>query len=151
MSRPTRAIIDIAALRANLQRVQACAPTQHIMAVIKANAYGHGAVRVAKALEASVDAFAVRSLEEALQLREAGISQPIVLLEGFFHPNELPEIANQDLQLVIHTPKQFEHLVKVQLDKQVNVWLKVDTGMHRLGFAPNEIEPICHAPLPTKV
>lgn len=140
MSRPTRAILDLAALRANLQRVPAPAP--HIMAVVKANAYGHGAVRVANALESGVDAFAVRCLEEALQLRQAGIKKPIVLLEGFFQSDELLEIAKQDLHIVIHTPKQFEQLLRSEVEKPVSVWLKVDTGMHRLGFAPTEIESI---------
>jgi len=142
MTRPTRAFIDIAALRANLQLVKVCAPEQRVMAVIKANAYGHGAVRVANALESGVDAFAVCCLEEALQLRKADITKPIVLLEGFFHTDELPEIVDQDLQIVIHTPTQFEHLLRAQLTKPVSVWLKVDSGMHRLGFTPNEIEPI---------
>ncbi len=142
MTRPTRAFIDTAALRANLQQVRACAPTQRVMAVIKANGYGHGALKVANALEAGVDAFAVCCLDEALHLREGGIDQPIVLLEGFFNSDELPVIATHELQVVIHTLTQFEHFVKAKLNKPVNVWLKVDTGMHRLGFAPNEIEPI---------
>jgi len=144
MSRPTRAIIDLAALRANLQRVQACASSQRIMAVVKANAYGHGAVRVAEVLESNVDAFAVRSLEEALTLRDAGISKPIVLLEGFFRPEELPLIAQGAIEIVMHTGKQFEELINTNtpLNNAINVWLKVDTGMHRLGFSPNEIETI---------
>jgi alanine racemase len=142
MTRPTRAIIDTTALRNNLQRVKACAPYQHIMAVIKANAYGHGAIKVANILEPDVEAFAVSSFEEALQLREAGIIKPIVLLEGFFHPDELPVIAKQGLHIVIHTPFQLEHLVRADLEPPINIWLKVDTGMHRLGFAPNDIEPI---------
>ncbi|MDM8561516.1 alanine racemase [Candidatus Parabeggiatoa sp. HSG14] len=147
MSRPTHISIDTAALRANLERVKSCTPKQHVMAVIKANGYGHGAIRVANILESEVDAFAVCCLEEALHLREAGITQQIVLLEGFFHFDELSVIANQDLQVVIHTSTQLEHLIKTQktqktqLKKPINVWLKVDTGMHRLGFAPNEIEP----------
>lgn len=142
MTRPTRAIIDTAALRNNLQQVKASAPEQRIMAVIKANAYGHGAIEVAKVLETGVDAFAVSCLEEALQLREAGITLPLVLLEGFFHPDELPVIVEKDLQIIVHSPTQFEHLLRVSLTKPVTVWLKVDTGMHRLGFAPNEIESI---------
>ena len=142
MARPTRAFIDLTALRHNLQQVKTCAPKSRIMAVIKANAYGHGAVRVANTLEAFVDAFAVCDIEEALVLREEGILKPIVLLEGFFQPQELPVIVNQDLQIVIHSPKQFEHLVRAKLSKPVDVWLKVDTGMHRLGFAPTEIDPI---------
>jgi len=145
MSRPTRAFIDSAALRANLQRVKACAPRQRVMAVVKSNAYGHGAIKVANLLQSDVDAFGVRSLEEALELRETGIIKPIVLLEGFFKSDELPEIVKQDLQIVVHTTKQFEYLLRAQLEKPVAVWLKVDTGLHRLGFAPNEIEPIYQA------
>jgi len=142
MARPAHAFIDTAALRANVQRVKVCAPNSRIMAVIKANGYGHGAIRMAQTIEASVNAFAVSCLEEALQLREAEITIPIVLLEGFFHPNELPIIADQDLHIVVHTHKQFEDLLKAPLEKPITIWLKVDTGMHRLGFAPSDIEPI---------
>ncbi len=142
MSRPTRAIIDTAALRANLQRVSVCAPSQRIMAVIKANGYGHGAIRVAKVLEPQVDAFAVACIEEALPLREAGITVPIVLLEGFFHRDELPLIAAHNLSIVLHTPNQVEQLQQTTLEKPINIWLKIDTGMHRLGFAPHEIASI---------
>jgi len=142
MTRPTRAFIDTAALRNNVQRVKTSAPYQHIMAVIKDNAYGHGAIKVANVLETEIDAFAVSCLEEALQLREAGILKPIVLLEGFFHPDELPVIAKQALQIVIHTATQLEHLLKADLEQPVTVWLKVDTGMHRLGFAPNDIDAV---------
>jgi len=142
MARPTHAFIDLAALQVNLQQVKACAPTSQIMAVVKANAYGHGAVRVAKILKTEVDAFAVCCLEEALVLREENITKPIILLEGFFQPEELPVIVNQDLSVVIHSPKQFEHLVKARLSEPVNVWLKVDTGMNRLGFIPNEVASI---------
>jgi alanine racemase len=142
MSRPTCAIIDTAALLANLQRVSACAPTQRIMAVIKANAYGHGAIPVARVLEPQVDAFAVACIEEALPLREAGITIPIVLLEGFFHVDELPLIAAQQLQIVVHNTTQLEQLLNIRLAKPIKVWLKVDTGMHRLGFALDEIETV---------
>lgn len=142
MSRPTRAVINTAALRANLQQVRACAPTQRIMAVIKANGYGHGAIRVAKALESQTDAFAVSCLGEALQLREAEIKKPIVLLEGFFSADELPIIAQHQLQVVLHTMAQVQQLLQTLLESPISVWLKVDTGMRRLGFAPNEIAPI---------
>jgi alanine racemase len=142
MARPTHALIDIAALQNNLQRVKSCAPTQRVMAVIKANAYNHGAVKVANALESNVDAFAVCCLEEALELRDADIKKPIVLLEGAFHIDELPVIAHHDLQIVIAMSKQLEQLVKAKLEKPIHIWLKVDTGMHRLGFSPNDIEQI---------
>ena len=132
--RPTCAIIDMTALRNNLQRVRTCAPQQRIMAVIKANGYGHGAVRVAETLQAEVDAFAVCDLEEASRLRQAGLTLPIVLLEGFFHADELPTIAQQALHIVVHAPTQVEQLLQANLRHPISVWLKVDTGMHRLGF-----------------
>lgn len=141
MSRPIQAIIDLAALRANVQRVRTCcAAEQRILAVIKANAYGHGACRVAQAIAAHVEAFAVSCLEEALELRESGIHLPIVLLEGFFQPDELPTIVEQHLQVVIHTATQLDQVLRAKLVQPVRVWLKIDTGMHRLGFAPQEMD-----------
>ncbi len=138
MTRPTNAIINTSALQANLQQVKNHAPQQKIMAVVKANAYGHGAARVANAIANDVDAFAVCCLEEAMQLRDINISQPIVILEGFFHPEELPIIVKQDLQIVISTAHQFKQLIKAKLEQPINIWIKVDTGMHRLGFTPKE-------------
>lgn len=142
MSRPAQAIIDITALRANVQRVRMSAPQQHLMAVVKADAYGHGIVRVAQAIENAIDAFAVSCLEEALKLRESGIRVPIVLLEGFFQPDELPLIIQHHLQIVLHSHLQIEQLLHANLQQPINIWLKVDTGMHRLGFTPAEIETI---------
>jgi alanine racemase len=142
MTRPTRAFIDTAALRHNLQQVKICAPNSQIMAVVKANGYGHGAVRIALALDANVETFAVCCLEEALQLRGAGITKPIVLLEGFFRVEELAIIGQHNLQIVIHTATQFKQLLEAQLEQPIHVWIKVDTGMHRLGFAPNDLESI---------
>ena len=138
MTRPTHAIIDTSALQANLCLVKNHAPQQKIMAVVKANAYGHGAARIANTIANEVDGFAVCCLEEALQLRDININQPITILEGFFHPDELPIIAKQDLHIVISTATQVKQLTKAKLDKPINVWLKVDTGMHRLGFTPKE-------------
>jgi len=139
MTRPTQAIIDLSALQYNLQRVRTCATQQRIIAVIKADGYGHGAVRVAQALNSKVEAFAVCCLEEAIELREAGIQLPILLLEGFYQIDELPFIIQHNLQIVIHTPTQVTYLLKAQLEQPVSVWLKVDSGMHRLGFTPLEI------------
>ncbi|MDM8564119.1 alanine racemase [Candidatus Halobeggiatoa sp. HSG11] len=138
MTRPTNAIINTSALQNNLQQVKNNAPQQKIMAVVKANAYGHGAARVANAIANDIDAFAVCCLEEALQLRDIYITQPIVILEGFFHPDELPIIIKQDLQIVISTATQFKQLTKATLEKPVNIWIKVETGMHRLGFNPKD-------------
>ncbi|ALG66924.1 alanine racemase [Beggiatoa leptomitoformis] len=140
MTRPTQAIIYSSALRANVQRIRELAPQQKVIAVLKADGYGHGAVRVANVLATLVDAFAVCSLDEALVLRHAGITTPILLLEGFFSVDELPIIAAQQLETVVHTQWQIEHILASQLP--VKVWLKVDTGMHRLGFLPEETEAI---------
>ena len=142
MSRPTYAVIDLAALRANVARVRVCAPQQRIIAVIKADAYGHGAVTVAQAIESTVEAFAVCCLEEALVLREAGIQAPIVLLEGFFHPDELPIIAAQNLHIALHSSQQVELVLKNPQATPLNVWLKIDTGMHRLGFLPQYVSAV---------
>ncbi len=138
MTRPTQAIIDTSALQANLCHIKNHAPQQKIMAVVKANAYGHGAIRVANTIANEVDGFAVCCLEEALQLRDLNIDQPIIILEGFFHPNELATISKQDLHIVVSTATQVKQLIKAKLDKPINVWLKVDTGMHRLGFTPKD-------------
>lgn len=135
MTRPTRALIDIKALRANLQRVRACAPAARVLAVIKANGYGHGLIRSAESLH-EADAFGVASVEEGVVLREAGIAHPIVLLEGFFDAGELPEIARHRLSIVVHDERQLRALERADPSRPLTVWLKVDTGMHRLGFPP---------------
>lgn len=139
MTRPTRALIDIEALRANLRRVRAAAPRARVLAVIKANGYGHGLARSAGALR-DADGFGVVSVEEGLVLREAGAAHPIVLLEGFFEPAELPEIARHRLSVVIHDERQLMTLEQATLPRPLSVWLKIDTGMHRLGFAPAQAE-----------
>jgi alanine racemase len=135
VSRPARAGVDAAALRHNLQQVRLYAPGTRVMAIIKANGYGHGLVWVARTLP-DADAFGVSSLEEGIQLREAGIPQPICLLEGFFTPDELPLIARHRLEPVIHCDEQVQMLTQAAPQSRLVVWLKIDTGMHRLGFAP---------------
>ena len=101
MTRPACVVIDRQAARANLARVRKLVPHRKIMAIIKADAYGHGLLRMAEPL-ADADAFGVACLEEAQILREAGIEQPIVLLEGPFSENELPEIQKLRLETVVH-------------------------------------------------
>jgi alanine racemase len=128
-----RALISGAALRHNLGVVRRRAPRSKVMAVIKANAYGHGVVQAARSL-ISVDAFGVARLQEALSLREHGLGQTIVLLEGVFSEDELSAAAEQNLQLVVHSPEQLALLQSWRGSRQVHVWLKVDTGMNRLGF-----------------
>ncbi|KAF0100109.1 MAG: alanine racemase [bacterium] len=138
MARPLIARIDRAALAHNLGLARAAAPKAKILAVIKANGYGHGLARVARAFRAA-DGFAVLSIDEAAELRGEGYTHPIVLLEGFFHPDELPEIARLRLRPVIHRQDQAEILAKARLEHKVDVFLKVDTGMHRLGLAPQRL------------
>jgi len=136
--RPTQVHIDLTALRHNLQRVREAAPNSRVMAAIKANGYGHGMVRVAQALESS-DGFAVASIDEALMLREAGIQAPITLLEGFFHVDEIPLASQHCLDLLLHHSQQIDLLEQTSFPEPIRVWLKVDTGMHRLGISPEQV------------
>lgn len=128
-----RAIIDVSALQNNLRRIRAQAPDARIMAVVKANAYGHGLVPTARAL-AQADAFAVARLEEGLVLRAAGVQAPIVLLEGVFSREQLEEAAQQRFEIVVHDPLQVALLERYAGTHRFVVWLKIDTGMNRLGF-----------------
>jgi alanine racemase len=137
MTRPVRARIDLQALAHNLSVARRAAPASRIMAVIKANAYGHGAVAVAHAL-AGADAFAVASVEEAMQLCEAGISKSIVLLEGIFEPAELGSVFDHRFQMVVHTEQQLQWLEGVRSGTPLCLWLKINTGMNRLGFSPED-------------
>lgn len=139
MTRPARVIFDPQAVRANLQRVRLHAPGRRVMAIVKADGYGHGLVRVARALE-NADAFGVASIEEAVRLRDAAITQPIVLLEGPFEAQELPEISVHRLESVVHNPVQVRMFAAHP--EPVPLWIKIDTGMHRLGFAPEEVPEV---------
>lgn len=138
MSRPTHMTIDIAALRHNLNRVHEYAPKQYIIAMVKANAYGHGLARVAKALPMA-DAFGVASLEEGVILREAGIKQPIILMEGLFNADEIYEAAKHQFTLVVHHQPHVDMLKDISVEKPFPVWLKINTGMYRLGFDPADL------------
>jgi alanine racemase len=128
------ATIDSGALRHNLAAVRARAPGARVMAVIKANAYGHGLVTVAQALDAA-DAFAVARVDEGLALRAAGITRPIVLLEGVFERDQLEAAAAAGFELVVHVAAQLELLRAAPAGAQFVTWLKLDTGMNRLGFS----------------
>jgi alanine racemase len=132
MTRPSRVVIDKQALKHNLQRVREFAPNSKIMAVIKADAYGHGIVRVAQTLN-NADAFGVACLEEAEELRAANVSNTIVLLEGPHKAIDLSRIVELQLDVVIHDEAQVEMLEQAKLSEPLQAWLKIDTGMHRLG------------------
>ena len=137
--RPARALIDLQALRHNYQLARDVSGAR-ALAVIKADAYGHGAVRCAQALQDAADGFAVACIEEALQLREAGISGPILLLEGFFDADELPLIQQHELWCVVHSAWQLEAIERSPINRPLTVWLKMDSGMHRVGLHPAEYQ-----------
>lgn len=111
------------------------------MAVVKADGYGHGINGVAAALP-DADAFGVAYLGEAMQLRDAGISRPIVLLEGVMNALEYTVAAELDLWVVVHQREQLDWLKASRLEQPLSIWLKIDTGMHRLGIAPSEAESL---------
>ena len=136
MTRPIQAIVHPAALVNNLLVARQAAPSAKIMAVVKANGYGHGLLRVARALEDS-DGFAVLNIDEAVRLREAGFTQPILLLEGVFESGELSVVSDLGLSIVVHSAEQIEMLKRGWSPVKFNVFLKLNTGMNRLGFAPN--------------
>lgn len=137
--RPARALIDLQALRHNYQLARELSGAK-ALAVIKADAYGHGAVRCAQALQADADGFAVACIEEALALRAAGIHGPVLLLEGFFEASELELIVQHDLWCVVHALWQLEAIEKANLSKPITVWLKLDSGMHRVGLHPKDYQ-----------
>lgn len=137
--RPARALIDLAALRHNYRLARELTGAR-ALAVIKADAYGHGAVRCAQALQDEADGFAVACIEEALALRAAGIRGPILLLEGFFEADELQLITEHDFWCVVHAPWQLEAIERTAVSKPLQVWLKLDSGMHRVGFFPEQYQ-----------
>jgi alanine racemase len=139
MTRPCDIIIHDSALLHNVAVVRRAAPDSRVMAMVKANAYGHGLARVANVLAGVVDAFGVACLAEAQVIRQLGIDAPIVLMEGFFQAEELAAVAQLNLQIVLHSPQQLAILQQTRLSTPVTVWLKVDSGMHRLGFSVADV------------
>ncbi|MGE8352443.1 MAG: alanine racemase [Pseudomonas protegens] len=137
--RPARALIDLQALRHNYQLAREVSGVR-ALAVIKADAYGHGAVRCAQALESEADGFAVACIEEALELRAAGIRAPVLLLEGFFEASELALIVEHDFWCVVHSLWQLEAIEQTPVAKPLTVWLKLDSGMHRVGLHPKDYQ-----------
>lgn len=139
--RPAHASIDLSALRHNF-RIARKHQGGRLMAVVKADAYGHGALECAQALAGEADGFAVSCVEEGLELRAAGIRNPLLLLEGFFHADELELCVRHDLWLVIHSFWQLEVLERMRLNKRLNCWIKLDSGMHRIGFFACELASV---------
>lgn len=137
MTPATYAVIDLDAVQHNLSVVRRYAPNAKVMAVIKANGYGHGLLRIAEALQ-QADAFAVARVDEGVRLRKAGFKNRIAVLEGFTCAEELDELLHHQLDAVVHSLAQLEILETHTSAGTCAVWLKLDTGMNRLGFKAKE-------------
>jgi alanine racemase len=142
MARPLFAQINLAALSANLARARALAPGTQVLAVVKADAYGHGLMRVLPALE-QADGLALLELNAAVSLRERHYTRRILLIEGFFDERELAEIAQRRLAIAIHHEDQVRMLERTALARPLEVFIKVNTGMNRLGFRVDEVTGVC--------
>ncbi|OOZ37010.1 alanine racemase [Solemya velesiana gill symbiont] len=136
-----RALIDLSALAHNLRRARSAAPASRVIAVVKSNGYGHGVLRAAKGL-AEADAFAVARVSEGIELRSAGIDKPIMVLGGARTAQELSDGSDSNLELMVHHHSQVTLLENHDSARPVTCWLKVDSGMHRLGFLPGEAETV---------
>jgi len=139
MTRATRAEINLSALRHNLQVARSSSRAKQ-MAIIKADGYGHGIVEVAHALS-DADGFGVATINEAITLRESGVYQPILLLEGFNRPQDLLLMHAYHLESAIHNEEQIK-IIETEASNPHRAWIKVDTGMHRLGFAPDQVSSV---------
>lgn len=136
--------IDRAALQYNLNRVRQLAPTAKIVSMVKANAYGHGVKDCLAALQDS-DAFGVACLQEALEIRELGFQQPITLIEGVFTKDEMPIVIERNIEIVVHQPEQVAWLIAhkdAYISKNLKVWVKLNSGMNRLGFKLEVIKEV---------
>ncbi|MCX7169012.1 MAG: alanine racemase [Proteobacteria bacterium] len=145
MSRPIQACIDLNALRHNFAVARKHAGETHIWAVLKANAYGHGLLRAAGALANLADGFALIELEGAIALREAGVELPLLLLEGFYQADEVALFSRYRLTPVLHSLHQVQMLVADSLPTRMPVYLKLNTGMNRLGLNAGELHPAMQA------
>ena len=144
--RPLVATVDLAALRHNYHLAKQCAPGRKAFAVVKANAYGHGAPAAVACLRDLADGFAVASLEEAEQVRVVDANARLLLLEGCFEASEYAAAAELGLDVAIQGEAQAAALLRAKLERPLNVWLKLDSGMHRLGFCSDALRQ-CHARL----
>lgn len=141
-SRKTYSIINLPALVSNYNHIANLAPKSETIAVIKANAYGHGAIEVAKYLSPHVPALAVAFIDEAIELRDAGITLPILIMEGALSYEDFAIALQQNFWLMLHTAKQVDWLNKLSPSYSGKLWLKLDTGMNRLGIQPHQVDNI---------
>jgi alanine racemase len=137
MPRPLHAIIHLDAMQRNLARARTCAPAARIWAVVKANAYGHGLEHGMRGF-AQADGLALIETENALRLRELGWVKPILLLEGIFDASDIPLLAEHNISSTVHCIEQIKMLEYTSLYRPIDVHLKMNTGMNRLGFRPEE-------------
>jgi len=142
MSRHTQAIINLSHIKSNYEMANQWAPRSKNMAIIKANAYGHGLVEVAQALESIVPAFGVAIFDEAVELRKAEIKKNILILQGISSVEELNYACENDLWITIHNRVQLDLLLSTPHERAISIWLKFDTGMHRLGFSKSELRGV---------
>lgn len=142
MVRHTQATVRLGAIVQNLDCAKKYAPAAKVMAVIKADAYGHGAIEVAQVLQDRVPAFAVAMMDEAVQLRDAGITRPILVLQGSSSYADVAEAAARDFWLMLHSRQQVERVLGSDIYQPVRVWVKADTGMHRLGLDVTELDVV---------
>lgn len=143
-NRPVRAHISIKAIRHNSQRIRELVPDSKIMAVIKADGYGHGMETAAQALDGHVDEFAVNSLDDVFRLRDAGFNKAITVLSASFNLEELYQLNEHRARVTIYDVSQIAVLESIDKDLKMSIWLKADTGMGRLGFSPEELQPALH-------
>jgi alanine racemase len=137
--RPLKAYIDLSALISNLKLVKKIAKNSKVMAVLKANAYGHGLIESVKAIK-SAEGIAILTIEEAVKIRKAGFENTILLLEGLFAAEDIHQAEKLNLNIVVHNDLQMDYLSDVTLKKPINVHLKINTGMNRLGFPPDQVD-----------
>ncbi|RUR09007.1 alanine racemase [Legionella sp. km772] len=142
MSRPTQIIIDSNALLHNIAKIRALAPGKKLITMVKANAYGCGLNKVVPVLEGQVDALGVACLEEAMSIRAMGMKTQCILFEGVFTSEEWQLVSQQEFPCVIHQQRQLDWLLNTPLPKPVSIWIKVNTGMNRLGFPPSEVSRV---------
>lgn len=145
MTRPTQLVIKASALLHNVAQVKRFAPGKQIIAMVKANAYGCGIRQVTPLLEGHVDAFGVACLEEAMALHTLGIRTPCVIFQGIYHACELQTVAEHGFALVLHQAEQLKWLLATPLKQPISIWVKVNTGMHRLGFNVDELPEVVKA------
>ena len=139
MSRPTKAVIDLQALRHNYELAQSLAPKSKTIPMVKANAYGHGLIESVKAIK-SAEGIAILTIEEAAKIRKAGFKNTILLLEGLFAAEDIHQAEKLNLNIVVHNDQQMDYLSDVTLKNPINVHLKINTGMNRLGFPPDQVD-----------